>query len=192
MIDDVMLEAEDKMDKALQAAKSELATIRTGRANPSMFNGIVVDYYGAPTPLQQLASLTIPEARTVLVSPFDRSAMKDIVTAIRESDLGVNPTDDGTVIRVTLPALTEERRKDYVKLARSRAEDSRVQVRGIRGKAKKELEAIKKDGEDYRFEDAESAVPALRHRKEDNTKLGRKQGIESGVPRKREREAVMA
>ena len=137
MIDDVMLEAEDKMDKALQAAKSELATIRTGRANPSMFNGIVVDYYGAPTPLQQLASLTIPEARTVLVSPFDRSAMKDIVTA----------TDDGTVIRVTLPALTEERRKDYVKLARSRAEDSRVQVRGIRGKAKKELEAIKKDGE---------------------------------------------
>jgi len=147
MIDDVMLEAEDKMDKALQAAKSELATIRTGRANPSMFNGIVVDYYGAPTPLQQLASLTIPEARTVLVSPFDRSAMKDIVTAIRESDLGVNPTDDGTVIRVTLPALTEERRKDYVKLARSRAEDSRVQVRGIRGKAKKELEAIKKDGE---------------------------------------------
>ena len=147
MIDDVMLEAEDKMDKALQAAKSELASIRTGRANPSMFNGIVVDYYGAPTPLQQLASLTIPEARTVLVSPFDRSAMKDIVTAIRESDLGVNPTDDGTVIRVTLPALTEERRKDYVKLARSRAEDSRVQVRGIRGKAKKELEAIKKDGE---------------------------------------------
>ena len=98
MIDDVMLEAEDKMDKALQAAKSELATIRTGRANPSMFNGIVVDYYGAPTPLQQLASLTIPEARTVLVSPFDRSAMKDIVTAIRESDLGVNPTDDGSAL----------------------------------------------------------------------------------------------
>ena len=115
MIDDVMLEAEDKMDKALQAAKSELASIRTGRANPSMFNGILVDYYGAPTPLQQLASLTIPEARTVLVSPFDRSAMKDIVTAIRESDLGVNPTDDGTVIRVTLPALTEERRLKHLK-----------------------------------------------------------------------------
>jgi len=134
MIDDVMLEAEDKMDKALQAAKSELATIRTGRANPSMFNGIVVDYYGAPTPLQQLASLTIPEARTVLVSPFDRSAMKDIVTAIRESDLGVNPTDDGTVIRVTLPALTEERRKDYVKLARSRAEDvAAAIIRAVHG-----------------------------------------------------------
>ena len=147
MIDDVMLEAEEKMEAALDAAKRELAAIRTGRANPSMFNSIVVDYYGAPTPLQQLASITIPDARTVIVSPFDRGAMKEITSAIRESDLGVNPTDDGTVIRVTLPALTEERRKDYVKLARSRAEESRIQVRGIRGKSKKELEAIKKDGE---------------------------------------------
>lgn len=147
MIDDVLLDAEDKMDQGLDAAKRELASIRTGRANPSMFTSIMVDYYGAPTPLQQLASITIPEARTVLVNPFDRSATKAITTAIRESDLGVNPTDDGTVIRVNLPALTEERRRDYVKLARSRAEDSRVQVRGIRAKAKKELETIKKDGE---------------------------------------------
>lgn len=146
MIDDVMLSTEEKMEKALEAAKGELAAIRTGRANPAMFNQILVDYYGAPTPLQQLASLTIPEARTVIVSPFDRSAMKAITTAIRESDLGVNPTDDGTIIRVTLPALTEERRRDYVKLARNRAEESRIQVRGIRGKSKKELEAIKKDG----------------------------------------------
>ena len=146
MIDDVLLEAEDRMDKALEAAKHELAAIRTGRANPAMFNSIMVDYYGAPTPLQQLASITIPEARTVLVNPFDRSAMKALTTAIRESDLGVNPTDDGTVIRVTLPALTEERRRDYVKLARSRAEESRVQVRGVRAKSKQELEAIKKDG----------------------------------------------
>ena len=147
MIDDVMLEAEDKMDKALEAAKHELAAIRTGRANPAMFTAIMVDYYGAPTPLQQLASLTIPEARTVIISPYDRSAMKAITTVIRESDLGVNPTDDGTVIRVTLPALTEERRKDYVKLARHRAEESRVQVRGVRGRAKKELEAIKRGGQ---------------------------------------------
>ncbi|WP_127842312.1 ribosome recycling factor [Actinomyces wuliandei] len=147
MIDDVMLDAEDRMDKALEAARSGLASIRTGRANPSMFHGIMVDYYGAPTPLQQLASLTIPEARTVLITPFDRSATKNIVTAVRESDLGVNPTDDGTVIRVTLPALTEERRRDYVRLARSRAEESRVQVRGIRGRSKKELEAIKKEGQ---------------------------------------------
>lgn len=147
MIDDVMLEAEEKMEAALEAAKRELASIRTGRANPAMFSSIMVDYYGAPTPLQQLAGLTIPEARTVVVSPFDRSAMKAITTAIRESDLGVNPTDDGTVIRVTLPALTEERRKEYVKLARNRAEESRVQVRSIRGRSKKGLEAIKKDGE---------------------------------------------
>lgn len=147
MIEDVLLEAEDKMDKALEAAKHELAAIRTGRANPAMFNSILVDYYGAPTPLQQLASITIPEARTVIVSPFDRSSMKAVTTAIRESDLGVNPTDDGTVVRVSLPALTEERRKDYVKLARSRAEESRIQVRGVRAKSKKELEAIKKDGE---------------------------------------------
>ena len=147
MIDDVMLEAEEKMEQALEAAKRELASIRTGRANPSMFNSILVDYYGAPTPLQHLAGITIPEARTVIVSPFDRSAMKAITTAIRESDLGVNPTDDGTIIRVTLPALTEERRRDYVKLAKSRAEESRVQVRGIRGRSKKELEAIKRAGE---------------------------------------------
>ncbi|WP_067781310.1 ribosome recycling factor [Actinomyces vulturis] len=147
MIEEALLEAEEKMEKALEAAKHELANIRTGRANPAMFNSIMVDYYGAPTPLQQLASITIPEARTVIVSPFDRSAMKDLVTAIRESDLGVNPTDDGTIIRVTLPALTEERRKEYVKLARNRGEDARVQVRGVRRKAKDELDRIKKDGE---------------------------------------------
>ncbi|AYD89552.1 ribosome recycling factor [Actinomyces sp. 2119] len=166
MIDDVMLDAEDRMDKALEAARSGLASIRTGRANPSMFHGIMVDYYGAPTPLQQLASLTIPEARTVLITPFDRSATKNIVTAVRESDLGVNPTDDGTVIRVTLPALTEERRRDYVKLARSRAEESRVQVRGIRGRSKKELEAIKKDGEagEDEVKRAEQELDALTRR----------------------------
>ena len=147
MIDDVMLEAEDKMDKALEAAKHELAAIRTGRANPAMFTPILVDYYGAPTPLQQLASITIPEARTVIVSPFDRSAMKAITTAIRESDLGVNPTDDGNIIRVVLPALTEERRKEYVKQAKSKAEDGRVSVRGVRRKAKDQLDRLKKDGE---------------------------------------------
>ena len=166
MIDDVMLEAEDKMDKALQAAKSELATIRTGRANPSMFNGIVVDYYGAPTPLQQLASVTVPEARTVLITPFDRTATKDIVTAVRESDLGVNPTDDGNVIRVNLPALTEERRKEYVKLARSRAEESRVQLRNVRRKTKDALDKIKKDGEagEDEVERAEKELDALTKR----------------------------
>mgnify|MGYP002653355322 CR=1 FL=1 len=142
MIDDVMLEAEDKMDKALQAAKSELATIRTGRANPSMFNGIVVDYYGAPTPLQQLASLTIPEARTVIVSPFDRGAMKQITSAIRESDLGVNPTDDGQVIRVTVPQLTEERRRELVKQAKQKGEEGKVAIRNVRRQGMEALCAI--------------------------------------------------
>ena len=166
MIDDVMLDAEDRMERALEAGKKELASIRTGRANPAMFNSIIVEYYGAPTPLQQLAGITIPEARTVIVNPFDRSAMKEIVAAIRESDLGVNPTDDGTVIRVSLPALTEERRKEYVKLARTRGEDSRVQVRAVRGKAKKELEGIKKAGEagEDEVDRAEKELDALTKR----------------------------
>ncbi len=161
-----MVEAKAQMEKAIGHLESQLASIRAGKASPSMLAGIMVDYYGVPTPLQQLASLTIPEARTVIVSPFDRSAMKAVTTAIRESDLGVNPTDDGTVIRVSLPALTEERRKDYVKLARNRAEDSRVQVRGVRGKSKKELEAIKKDGEagEDEVKRAENELDALTKR----------------------------
>lgn len=147
MIDETLLDAEDRMEKAVDAARGEFGNIRSGRANAAMFTSILVDYYGAPTPLQQLATIAIPEARTVLITPFDRSATASIDKALRESDLGVNPTDDGTIIRVTLPALTEERRRDYVKLARSRAEESRVQVRGIRGRSKKELEAIKKAGD---------------------------------------------
>ncbi|OKL52159.1 ribosome recycling factor [Buchananella hordeovulneris] len=147
MIEEIMLEAEEKMDKALAVARSEFAAIRTGRANAAMFNSIEVEYYGAPTPLQQLATLNIPEARTVLISPFDRTATNEIMKAIRESDLGVNPSDDGQVIRVVLPALTEERRRDYVKLAKTKAEEARVSVRGIRRKAKEELERLVKDKE---------------------------------------------
>lgn len=147
MIDDTLLEAEEKMDKAVEFARDELGHIRSGRANAGMFNGILVDYYGAPTPLQQLAGLQIPEARTVLVSPYDRSSTAAIVKALRESDLGVNPTDDGNVVRVVLPALTQERRKEYVKLAKTKGEDARIAVRAIRRKAKEELDRIKKDGE---------------------------------------------
>lgn len=147
MIADALLQAEEGMEKALAATKREFGNIRTGRANPDAFNALLVDYYGAPTPLQQLASVQIPEARMVLVSPYDRSAMQTIIAAIRESDLGVNPTDDGNVIRCTLPALTEERRKEYVKLAKAKAEDGRVSMRNVRRKAKEELDRIKKDGE---------------------------------------------
>ena len=119
MIDDILLEAEDKMDKTVEAARHEFGNIRTGRANAGMFEQLLVDYYGAPTPMQQLASFQIPEARTVLISPFDRTATQEIIKTLRESDLGVNPTDDGNVVRVVLPALTQERRKEYVKQAKN-------------------------------------------------------------------------
>ena len=147
MIDETLLDAEDRMEKAVDAARGEFGNIRSGRANAAMFTSILVDYYGAPTPLQQLATIAIPEARTVLITPFDRSATASIDKALRESDLGVNPTDDGRVIRVILPVLTEERRRDYVKLAKSKAEESRVSVRGVRRKAKEALDRIKRDSE---------------------------------------------
>lgn len=147
MIDETLLAAEEKMDKAVEVAKEDFATIRTGRANPGMFSKIMVDYYGSPTPLQQLASFATPEARTILISPFDMSSMRAVEKAIRDSDLGVNPTDDGKVIRVVLPQLTEERRRDYVKLAKHKAEEARVAVRNIRRHAKEELDRIARDGE---------------------------------------------
>ncbi len=147
MIDDVLLEAEEKMEKALEVARSDFQKIRSGRANPEMFTSLIVEYYGAPTPLQQLATVSIPEARTVIITPYDRSAMRDIEKAIAESDLGVNPTDDGQILRINMPPLTQERRKDYVKLAKTKAEEARVSVRSVRRKAKDELDKIKKDGE---------------------------------------------
>lgn len=147
MIDETLLEAEEKMEKAIDVAKEAFAGIRTGRANAGMFSKITVDYYGAPTPLQQLASFNIPDARTVLVSPFDKSSMAAIEKALRESDLGVNPSNDGNAIRLNMPTLTEERRRSYVKLAKQKAEDARISVRGVRRKAKETLERLADDGE---------------------------------------------
>ena len=147
MIDETLLEAEVKMDKAVEVAKEEFATIRTGRANAAMFSKIMVDYYGSPTPLQQLASFQTPEARVVVISPYDKSAMHAMERAIRDSDLGVNPTNDGTIIRIVLPQLTEERRREYIKLAHRKAEEARVSVRNIRRRGKDELDRIVKDGE---------------------------------------------
>ena len=147
MIDETLLRAEEKMDKAIEVAKEDFATIRTGRANAAMFSKVFVDYYGSPTPLQQLASFSTPEARTILIAPFDKSSTVSIEKALRDSDLGVNPTNDGNVIRVMLPSLTEERRKDFVRLARAKAEDARISVRNIRRRAKEELDRIVKDGE---------------------------------------------
>lgn len=147
MIDETLLEAEEKMERAIEVAQNDFSHIRSGRASAGMFNQILVDYYGAPTPLQQLASVAIPEARTVTISPYDRSAIQAIDRALRESDLGVNPTDDGQFLRINLPPLTEERRRDYVKLARTKAEDARISIRSVRRKAKEELDRIKKDGD---------------------------------------------
>ncbi|GLY16203.1 ribosome recycling factor [Kineosporia rhizophila] len=147
MIDETLLEAEEKMDKAVEVAKEDFGQIRTGRANPGMFSKITVEYYGAPTPLQQLASFTVPEARQILIQPYDASGLADIEKALRASNLGVNPSNDGKVIRVVLPVLTEERRKEYIKLARAKAEDARITVRNLRRKAKETLDRAVKDGE---------------------------------------------
>lgn len=147
MIEDALLEAEDKMDKAVEVAKDNFAGIRTGRVNPGLFSGVLVDYYGSPTPLQQLASFATPEARTLLITPFDKSSMGAIESALRDSDLGANPSNDGTVIRVTMPELTAERRKEYIKLAHSQGEDAKISIRHVRRAAKDAIDKLVKDGE---------------------------------------------
>ncbi|HET7736680.1 MAG TPA: ribosome recycling factor [Nocardioidaceae bacterium] len=146
-MNETLNEAEQKMDKAVEVTREDFAAIRTGRAHPSMFHKITADYYGSPTPLQQLASFTVPEARVIIIAPYDQGAMGAIEKAIRDSDLGVNPTDDGKTIRVVLPELTEERRKEYIKLAKTKAEDGRVSVRNVRRHAKQTIERAEKDGE---------------------------------------------
>ncbi len=147
MINAILNEADHKMDKSVEATREEFATIRAGRANPAMFAKITADYYGTQTPLQQLASFTSQDARTIIVAPFDMGAMANIEKAIRDSDLGVNPANDGKSIRCVFPELTEERRKEYIKLARSKAEEGRVAVRNLRRTAKQGLERLEKDGE---------------------------------------------
>jgi ribosome recycling factor len=147
VIDETLLEAEEKMEKAVAVAKEEFAGIRTGRAHPSMFNKITAEYYGTQTPVNQLASFHMPEPRMVIIQPFDKSSMAAIEKAIRNSDLGVNPGNDGTIIRVIFPELSEERRREYIKIARHKAEDSRVSIRNIRRHAKDSLDKLVKAGE---------------------------------------------
>lgn len=147
MIDETLLDAEEKMEKAVSVAKEDFSGIRTGRATPAMFNKIVVDYYGAMTPINQLSSLTVPEPRMAVISPYDKQSLGLIERAIRDSDLGVNPTNDGNIIRIVFPQLTEERRREFIKVARSKAEDARVSIRNIRRKAMEELSKLAKDGE---------------------------------------------
>ncbi|MCU1515239.1 MAG: ribosome recycling factor [Microbacteriaceae bacterium] len=149
MISDVLAEAKDKMHKSVEAAKDEFGNVRTGRANPALFQKILVDYYGTPTPLGQLAGMNNPEARTLLVTPYDKGAMKDIEKAITNApNLSANVGNDGTIIRVTLPELTEERRREFVKIVRAKGEEAKVSIRNIRRKSKDDLDALKEVGED--------------------------------------------
>ena len=149
MISDVLAEATEKMNRAVEVCKDDFATVRTGRANPALFEKIQVEYYGTATPLQQLASLQNPEARTLIITPYDKTALKEIERAIvNYPNLGASPSNDGNIIRVTMPELTEDRRKEYVKIVRAKGEDAKVIIRSLRRKAKDDLDATKEVGED--------------------------------------------
>ena len=162
MIADVLADARARMDRAVEAAKEDFATVRSGRANPQLFQKVLVEYYGTPTPLAQLASINNPEARTLIVTPYDKSALKSIEQAIRDiPNLGANPTNDGNLLRVTMPELTEERRKEYVKLVRSKGEDAKVHVRGIRRKSKDDIDALKGEFGDDELTRGEKDLDAL-------------------------------
>lgn len=147
MIDDTLADAKQKMSGAVDHTRAELAKIRTGRANPGLLSDLPVEYYGTPTPLQQIAGISVPEPRMLLVSPYDASALKAIERAIAGSDLGLNPSNDGQVIRVVFPELTEERRKEFVRVARERAEEGRVVIRNVRRHAKTEINRLADSGE---------------------------------------------
>lgn len=147
MIEEALFDAEEKMEKAVSVAKDDLGSIRTGRANPGMFTRIVIDYYGSPTPITQVSSINVPEPRMVVIKPYEANQLGAIETAIRNSDLGVNPSNDGTIIRISVPQLTEERRREMVKQAKSKGEDAKISIRNVRRKAMEELGRIQKDGE---------------------------------------------
>ncbi|WFF03403.1 ribosome recycling factor [Micromonospora sp. WMMD964] len=147
MIDDTLLEAEEKMERAVEHAKEEFGAIRTGRANPAMFSKVIIDYYGTPTPLTQMASIAIPEPRMAIIKPYDNSQINAMEKAIRDSDLGVNPNNEGTQLRILLPQMTEERRRDMIKVARHKGEEAKVAIRNVRRRGKEELDRIVKDGE---------------------------------------------
>jgi ribosome recycling factor len=147
VIDETLFDAEEKMEKAVSVAKDDLASVRTGRATPNMFSRVAVDYYGSMTPINQLASINVPEARMAVIKPYDTGQLRALEKAIRDSDLGLNPSNDGQIIRVVIPQLSEERRREMVKVARSKGEDARVTIRSIRRKAMEELHRIVRDGD---------------------------------------------
>lgn len=147
MIDDTLLDCEERMTNTVEHCREDLTTIRTGRANPAMFNGVMAEYYGSMTPITQMSTISVPEPRMLLIKPYEPGIMDAIENAIRNSDLGVNPTNDGQVLRVTVPQLTEERRREMVKLAKGKGEDAKIAIRNVRRKGMDELKRIQKDGE---------------------------------------------
>jgi ribosome recycling factor len=162
VISDVLTEATEKMAKAVEVAKDDFSTVRTGRINAALFQKIPVEYYGTPTPLAQLASLQTPEARTLIVTPYDKTALKEIERAIATfPNLGASPTNDGDIVRVTIPELTKDRRKEFVKLVRTKGEDHKVVVRNIRRKAKDDLDALKGEISDDEISRADKDLEAL-------------------------------
>jgi ribosome recycling factor len=166
VIDDTLLEAEEKMERAIEFAREDLATIRTGRASAAMFAKIVIDYYGSPTPLPQMASIGVPEPRMAIIKPYDNSQLAAMEKAIRDSDLGVNPGNEGNQLRVILPQMTEERRREMIKVARHKGEEAKVAIRNVRRKAKEELDRIVRDGEagEDQGRRAEKELDDLTHR----------------------------
>ena len=147
MIDETLLESLEKMQKAVEHVAHQFVAVRTGRASPALIERLNVDYYGSPVPLQQLASFQVPEARLLVIKPHDRSAIGAIEKALNASDIGVNPSNDGIIIRLAFPALTEDRRKEYVKVVKNLAEDGRVVLRSVRRDARKALETVERDGD---------------------------------------------
>ncbi|MFZ7088502.1 ribosome recycling factor [Curtobacterium sp. RRHDQ10] len=162
MISDVLTEATDKMNRAVDVAKDDFSTVRTGRINAALFQKIPVEYYGSPTPLAQIASLQTPEARTLIVTPYDKTALKEIERAIATfPNLGASPTNDGEIVRVTIPELTQDRRKEYVKIVKGKGEDHRVVIRNIRRKAKDDLDALKGEVSDDEISRADKELESL-------------------------------
>ena len=165
MIEETLLDAIDKMEKAVEHVQSQFTAVRTGRASPALVEKLLVDYYGAMVPVQQLAGFQVPEARQLIVKPHDRASLGAIEKAIRDSDLGVNPSNDGVIIRLNFPPLTEQRRKEFVKIVKNMAEDGRVAVRNIRRDARKHLDAAEKAAEisATELERAEKEIERITH-----------------------------
>jgi ribosome recycling factor len=182
LIDELLVDAGQRMTKSVEATKGEFGTVRTGRASPALLDRVSVDYYGAQTPLKQLAQISAPEARMLVVTPYDKTSIKAIEKAIMESDLGLTPGNDGSVIRLTIPELTEERRKDLVRVLRGIAEDGRVAVRNVRRDIMHDLRELKKEGEvggddEHRAEDSLQKLTDERVHEIDNLLKGKEQEI---------------